>query len=360
MTKQLLFSVTLLVTILNYSFGQSDKYNSLIKQSDEAYDAKDFKKCGELCAEAFKLNEKTPLWHRYNAACCWALANEPDPAFELLFEYVEKSKDSQLDGLSVDKDFEPLYKDERWSKLMGIVRVRLAEVEKNYNWDLVNELNQIHKDDQSGRMEARAICKQDGRDSKECKEIWKKINKQDSINLGKVSRIIDKHGWLGPDIISKKGSSALFLVIQHSDLETQLKYLPIMKEAVNKGDARASSLALLVDRTNLEQGKRQTYGSQIGSHPDSKEPYVLPLEDPDNVDKRRAEVGLMPLASYTQFFELEWNLEEYKKQLPIIEAKLAAQKAEKEKMEAAKQAEITTKVKGKKKKKRKKKRRTKK
>jgi hypothetical protein len=42
--------------------------------------------------------------------------------------------------------------------------------------------------------------------------------------------------------------------------------------------------------------------------------YVLPLEDPDNVDKRRQSVGLPPMAEYVQYFGLTWNVEEYKKQ----------------------------------------------
>jgi hypothetical protein len=47
----------------------------------------------------------------------------------------------------------------------------------------------------------------------------------------------------------------------------------------------------------------------------------LPLEDPDNVDKRRAAVGLEPLADYVKSWDIEWNVEAYKKQLPAIEAK---------------------------------------
>lgn len=47
--------------------------------------------------------------------------------------------------------------------------------------------------------------------------------------------------------------------------------------------------------------------------------FVLPLEDPDNVDKRRAEVGLGPLADYVKQWNIVWDVEEYKKQLPELE-----------------------------------------
>ena len=45
---------------------------------------------------------------------------------------------------------------------------------------------------------------------------------------------------------------------------------------------------------------------------------VLPLNDPDNVDKRRAEVGLSSLAEYLNHWNIKWDVEEYKKELPQI------------------------------------------
>ena len=122
---------------------------------------------------------------------------------------------------------------------------------------------------------------------------------------------------------------------------------------------KTKNIALLEDRTALRQGKRQTYGSQIGTDPDTGQKYVLPLEDPDNVDKRRFEVGLGSLAEYTGFFDFEWDVEAFKKHLPEIEAKEAARKAEREKKKEQEEKE-TVKVTDKKvKKKKKRKRRSK-
>ena len=46
---------------------------------------------------------------------------------------------------------------------------------------------------------------------------------------------------------------------------------------------------------------------------------MSPLIDPDNVDKRRAEVGLGKLQDYISDFGMTWNVEEYKKKLPELE-----------------------------------------
>jgi len=87
----------------------------------------------------------------------------------------------------------------------------------------------------------------------------------------------------------------------------------MMREAVKEGRAYASSLALLEDRLALRQGKKQIYGSQIGFDKETEKYIVQDLEDPDNVDKRRAEVGLPPLADYVKNWNIVWNVAEYKK-----------------------------------------------
>lgn len=109
-------------------------------------------------------------------------------------------------------------------------------------------------------------------------------------------------------------------------MKTQQKHLPMMREAVKNKNATGTALALLEDRVALEEGKRQVYGSQIGRDNETNKNYVLPLDDPDNVDKRRAEVGLGLLAEYVKSWDIILNVEEYKKQLPELEERHKRQK----------------------------------
>jgi hypothetical protein len=94
------------------------------------------------------------------------------------------------------------------------------------------------------------------------------MRRQDSINLVKVKRIIDKHGWLRPDEIGEAGSSTLFLVIQHTDVDNQEKYLPILQKAVESGDADPDQQALLEDRIAIlpraQANLRDTGGMEYG------------------------------------------------------------------------------------------------
>ena len=159
-------------------------------------------------------------------------------------------------------------------------------------------LDTIYTEDQQYRMQIDSVEKKYGWNSKEMQAHWKKINDKDSANLIKIKQLLDNYGWLGTDVVGVEGNSTIFLVVQHADLKTQEKYLPMMRTAVKNGKAKGSDLALLEDRVALREGKRQIYGSQIGRDPETQKYYVQPLEDPDNVDKRRAEVGLQPLSEY--------------------------------------------------------------
>ncbi len=294
-------------------------YNTYINEADAHYNNKDYRKSAEAYSKAFAaLGGKGYMNDRYNAACVWSLAGVPDSAFSQLFRIAEKMNFSDLGHLSVDTDLEPLKKDKRWNEVYKLVKQNKEKAEANLDKGLVAILDEIYTEDQKYRVQLEKVEREQGRKSKQMEQLIAAMQRADSLNLIKVKNILDKRGWLGPDVVSARGNNTLFLVIQHADHETQLKYLPMMREAAKNGKAQGSALALLEDRVALGEGKRQIYGSQIGGK-ESGGYYVRPLEDPDNVDKRRAEVGLEPLAEYVRFWNMTWDLERYKKELPELE-----------------------------------------
>lgn len=164
------------------------------------------------------------------------------------------------------------------------------------------ELERIHDLDQSGRFAVHDYVKGSQRDS-----VIHGIIVQDSLDLARVTAIIDSAGWLGEEEVGHKASQALFLVIQHADRQkaVQASYLPIMREAVAEGKAKANELAMLEDRVRVNAGKPQLYGSQIGWKNDK--PFMQPIEDEEHVNERRAAVGLEPLEKYAERFGLQWS-----------------------------------------------------
>lgn len=163
------------------------------------------------------------------------------------------------------------------------------------------ELEMMLKTDQAHRRELIELEKKHGADSAEMRETWAKQNTIDAQNIRRLEEIIAAHGWPGLTQFGGKAASAAFLILQHADIGFQKKYLPLAREAAAKGEMRASSLALLEDRVRLRECRKQIYGSQVTRN-SAGEWEPRPLEDEENVDARRASVGLRPISEYLQLF----------------------------------------------------------
>lgn len=292
---------------------QKKAYYVWIGKGDSLYEAKKYKESGKAFSAAFALlGGRGTSNDKYNAACAWSMAGLKDSAFVQLESLVKKGY-KDLNHLTTDPDLKNLHKDKRWETIRKQVKQNKDKAEEGLNRPLVAILDTVMQEDQKYRMQLDAVEKKYGRESKQTKALWAKIKKADSINLVKVTRIIDKHGWPGPEIVGEEGNQAVFLTIQHADPATQRKYISVMREAVKAGKAEGSALALLEDRVALGNGEKQIYGSQIAMEDSGQ--YVAPMIDPDNVDKRRAEVGLGPIAEYLKNWDLTWDVEAYKKQM---------------------------------------------
>lgn len=211
--------------------------------------------------------------------------------------------------------------------IVGLIMVSLSfgqtQNKTGFNKTLMAQLDTIHQEDQKYRLRLDELLKKSRTESENMELITliELMNEKDSINLLKIEKILYVHGWLGTDVIGEQGNTTLFLVIQHSDLETQTKYLPMMREAVTNGNAKGKDFALLEDRIAMGQGKRQIYGSQIKIDDETGEFYVYPLIEPEKVNERRAEVGLGSIEEYVKNVGITWDVEKHKARTKRIESK---------------------------------------
>lgn len=130
----------------------------------------------------------------------------------------------------------------------------------------------------------------------------------DSCNLVQVKVLLEKYGWMGRSMIGDKANSALFLVIQHADLETQLKYFPSLQESAEIGESKFSNAALMQDRILMRQERKQIYGSQVVYDDVTGAPKFYPIEDEKNVNVRRTKIGMSTLEEYAKFFGIDYTL----------------------------------------------------
>lgn len=283
----------------------------LIQTAKNAISNKQYRAALDAFDRAFKLKESSYI-NYYDAACAAALAGDKQRAFEWLNQS-RRLGWTNLDHLQTDSDLVSLHKDKRWKTLIADLKKLVAEKEKHYNQALKKELEDIYRHDQELRQQINAIQEKYGADSKELQALWEKISQTDEANLIKVEKILAKHGWVGRDEVGPKAASTLFLVIQHSNQDAMMKYVPLLRQAVKEKKAHASHLALMEDRIAINAGEKQTYGSQL-SIIDGKT-VLSPIIDPDHVDERRASMDLEPIADYIAGWKLTWDLTAYKKQM---------------------------------------------
>lgn len=315
---KVIIPIILVLCFISYSVNAQQNYTRLIAQADSLYRVKDYKMANEKYISALKMEHKDKNV-LYNAAYVAALAGDEKNAFKFLNLSIDRGW-SNLEHIKKDSDLNSLHNSEQWTKVLNKLKLQLDKIETNYNKEAKLSLEKVYETDQGLRLEYIAAQKKDGFKSKKVDSLVKLMNYHDSLNTVTVTQILNKYGWLGEDKVGNKGNLTLFLVIQHANLKIQQKYLPMLRNAVKKGNAKASSLALLEDRVALREGRKQIYGSQMSSVPDHPEKYYLsPLIDPDNVDKRRASVGLQSLADYVKQWNIIWDIEAYKKMLPQYE-----------------------------------------
>ncbi len=303
--------------VINCFFAQAQTYKEWVQKADSCYTAENYKLSVSYYEKAFKIEQKDS-GDLYNAGCSASLALENKKAFKWLNLAIDNGYEG-IAHMQVDGDLKRLHTEKEWKKTIDKLQKKLDVLGANYDKVLEKELLEIYAEDQEIRGEFMNVYKAPKPDKRKIDSIGKIMEKKDSINLIKVIKILDEKGWVGKNLVGTQANQTLFLVIQHSDLKYQQKYLPMMREAVKKGNANPANLAYLEDRIALREGRKQIYGSQAAKNKKTNKMYISPMIDPDNVDKRRAEVGLGTMAEYAAKMNIEWNLETYKKELSETE-----------------------------------------
>ena len=121
----------------------------------------------------------------------------------------------------------------------------------------------------------------------------------DQTRTERLKEIVRERGWPTYSLVGEEAEDAAWAIAQHSDHdpEFQREALEWLRVAVENNDASPGNLAYLTDRIAVSAGEPQTYGTQVGCDATGPAP-ATPIADEAEVDERRAEVGLPPLADY--------------------------------------------------------------
>ena len=112
-----------------------------------------------------------------------------------------------------------------------------------------------------------------------------------------LDRIIDRIGWPTSELVGPEAAEAAWWIAHQAITRPtfQRRCLILLQEAAALSAVPAWQPAVLLDRIRVLEGRQQVYGTQVDWDPDGGL-SPCPIEDPEWVDSRRAEVGLEPLA----------------------------------------------------------------
>ena len=149
-----------------------------------------------------------------------------------------------------------------------------------------------------------------GVDSEEAQVAQAEYKRNHVENERIVLAIFDRQGWPEKTTINEQGHLTLANVLQHASMEVREKYLPMMRQATAKGDLEPRLLARAEDRLATDRGELQRYGGKIKYYPESGTFDVWPIFEPEQVDQRRAAIGLEPMAEFlkNRRMPLPWDV----------------------------------------------------
>jgi hypothetical protein len=179
-------------------------------------------------------------------------------------------------------------------------RERAAEQATVTRPALRDELLEMREEDQAVRAVLMQAM-QAGQADNVPQELFEQGKKIDLENTERLKEIIVELGrWPGTNLVGQDGADAAWLLAQHADQSPQAQkfFVEKLRVAVDEGKAPPKHYAYLVDRVRLKNGKTQLYGTQFDVvNGDLK---LRPVEDPDELDERREEMGLESLDEYLE------------------------------------------------------------
>ena len=336
-------SILLLIALCIHGIASSQIYKEfwdLRDTADSLFKIADYNGASDNYMKLFQL--ETPKgrtdFYRFPSAQAYAMSNNLDAAFEQLF-YIAEGKLHFLTyytptrkDLNEDTLLFSLQQDKRWEKLLQLSDERNEQIESKLNHTLIKEIEEMKIDDQKYRNEFSATREKYGVDSKELQKLNKLQAEIDKRNEMRLEKIVDEYGWPGIDVIGFHTDFSLFLVIQHQEVEIQQKYLPLINKSFEEGKFIPGAFEMLLDRISMRENHEQLYGTQSCYDYETKQYYICPIANPDQLNQRRFELGVDSFEKAVLRSNEPWDVEEYKRILPehksIYERDFSSEKVE--------------------------------
>ncbi len=157
---------------------------------------------------------------------------------------------------------------------------------------LTQQTAALAKQDQDARAKGIAMSEGRGEPSQQAKDL---VGKVDQRSARFIKEVLRDCGWPRKSVVGDSTVEHFTLLVIHAqdDPPLQRYALHLMESALATGEAEGQSFALLTDKVLRAANLPQRYGTQLDWSFEVQE-----LENPAEVDARRAALGMPPLSEY--------------------------------------------------------------
>ncbi|MFK8013172.1 MAG: DUF6624 domain-containing protein [Marinicellaceae bacterium] len=116
----------------------------------------------------------------------------------------------------------------------------------------------------------------------------------DHQSIDYIEKLIEEYDWVDKIRFGQAVSKHAWIMIQHADQrpDLQAKVLQRMEPYLKSGGIQPSNYAYLWDRVAVNNNKKQRYGTQPDWDCVNGKMKLQPMENPETVNQRRAELGM--------------------------------------------------------------------
>ena len=157
-------------------------------------------------------------------------------------------------------------------------------------------INQLRNTDQARRRAAIDMTTEDSLGS----DFWaRRMGIAEAVQIDKKSteymkELLTEYDWIDSHRFGDRISSYAWILVQHADdhRDFQADVLKRMEKYLENGGVSKSNYAYLYDRVAVNHDRPQRYGTQPTWECTDTGLVWAPMEDPENVNKRREEMGM--------------------------------------------------------------------
>ncbi|GAB5520388.1 MAG: hypothetical protein RhofKO_26390 [Rhodothermales bacterium] len=237
----------------------------------------------------------------YAIASTYALAPQyADSAFRYL--HMALQEEDSMKPLW-DADFYFLVGDDRWTEVERIQLDKLAiQVSGAFDRVYARRLLQMRMREWGFRYQIMLGYRTLPPNSPILSALAAAMQEHHVTNQTQLQHLLDQKGWPMLSTVGREAAYAAGNVLNHADLATRQYYLPLLESACENGEADWSRYAHILDRTELELGRPQVYGTQMVLNEETQRYELQQMIDATTVDVRRAKKGMEPIAEQLERF----------------------------------------------------------